>query len=789
MLFALSILEMTHLRVSSYWLVLASVAAVTSALAIKIPEIDSRISIEDTLVFSNLVLFGVQAGVITAALQGLMGSIRAKSLSKRAEFVLFNAGALVLSAYLSGHTFFYLLGKGPLLAERTISLRELAVPIAALALVHYLSNSSTVAIVIALDLRKNIYEIWMKSFRWACLSYFAAASVAALAAVSLKSGSLAGLGALIPVMLVIYFAYKTYKEKLEEQRKSYKDLTSLYLRTVESLALAVDAKDQSTYGHVRRVRAYALGLSRLCNITNDNELMAIDTGALLHDIGKLAVDDYILNKPGQLNKREFDAMKIHAVAGEEILEQVRFPYPVAKIVRAHHERWDGKGYPDGLKGEEIPLGARILILADTFDAIHSPRPYKRAHGLQECIEELRNGIGSVYDPKLAELFLVNIDRLKAEADEAVKNMPKLSYRSASAEPSADAEVVDPYESIPALPQSLKCSAELVSLCEFCAGLARQLSLPDFLVNLECRLRRLLPFTSWVCLLDNGNNKLNAAHAGGKFADVLRRIQIEVGMGISGWAAAYQRSALNASAALEFDQHQSELSSLSNALVAPVIKGGVCSGTISLYAEPPITYSDDHLEILQFVANQVAPLLAEIPQSTTSFSENFLDPVTKAYRASYLALAGREMILSCQNSSSHLCLIYLNIRNFQDIVELLGTHAGDSAICKAADTLKSEVRENDILVRFGQQGFVLLLAALPKNQIQRRVRQIIRRLSEVGNGNMLAIECQAGAASYPEDGNTVFDLLDAARRALERDACLQSQDALQNQKVLNFQAAG
>ncbi len=115
-------------------------------------------------------------------------------------------------------------------------------------------------------------------------------------------------------------------------------------------------------------------------IKNASELRAIETGALLHDIGKLAIDDYILNRPGRLNSYEFETMKSHAIAGEEILKQVQFPFPVAEIVRAHHERWGGTGYPDGLKGDAIPLGARILTIADTFDALRSSRPYKLSMG-------------------------------------------------------------------------------------------------------------------------------------------------------------------------------------------------------------------------------------------------------------------------------------------------------------------------------------------------------------------------------------------------------------------------
>jgi putative nucleotidyltransferase with HDIG domain len=194
---------------------------------------------------------------------------------------------------------------------------------------------------------------------------------------------------------------------------------------VESLALAVDAKDQTTYGHIRRVRVYATGLAKLIGIKDPNELMAIETGALLHDIGKLAIDDYILNKPGRLSKQEFEKIKMHAAAGDEILQQIRFPFPVAKYVRSHHERWDGHGYPDGLKGEDIPIGARILAIADAFDAIRFSRPYKLSIVLDEALEILRSQSGTVYDPKLIQLFIDNIRDLDEEAARESENAPEL----------------------------------------------------------------------------------------------------------------------------------------------------------------------------------------------------------------------------------------------------------------------------------------------------------------------------------------------------------------------------
>ena len=152
----------------------------------------------------------------------------------------------------------------------------------------------------------------------------------------------------------------------------------LYLSTVETLAMAIDAKDDVTHNHVRRVQAYAMGLAKELGVTDELTLKAIEAAALLHDTGKLAVPEHILNKPGKLNEAEFEQMKRHVDVGADILSLVEFPYPVVPIVRCHHESWDGSGYPRGVRGEDIPIGARILSVVDCFDALTSDRPYRAA---------------------------------------------------------------------------------------------------------------------------------------------------------------------------------------------------------------------------------------------------------------------------------------------------------------------------------------------------------------------------------------------------------------------------
>src|SRR5437016_2303965 len=229
----------------------------------------------------------------------------------------------------------------------------------------------------------------------------------------------------LPPIYLMYRSYRLYLGKLESEKKHAEQVSSLHLRTIEALALAIEAKDHTTHDHLQRVRIYAMELAKDLGLSED-ETEALRAASVLHDIGKLAVPEHIISKPGKLTLEEFEKMKIHPIIGAEILEQVEFPYPVVPIVHAHHEKWDGSGYPNGLKGEAIPLGARILATVDCLDALASDRQYRRALPLDEAMAVVAGEVNRSFDPKVIEVLQRRYRELEGAARKAPWTRTKLS---------------------------------------------------------------------------------------------------------------------------------------------------------------------------------------------------------------------------------------------------------------------------------------------------------------------------------------------------------------------------
>src|SRR5687768_9549335 len=395
------------------WVVLTALGIVTGSCMMKLPRIETRFSLSDALVFTAVLLLGPECAAIVAAVDALAASLRFNSRDNLfASRTMFNMTAAGISIWLPGYAFLAI-GGSAVGAGAALGLRELTVPLLVLVAGYSLLNTGAIAVVLALTSRTRVSQVWRENFAWVWVAHAWSGLVAGAIAIYVPYVNGYSLFAILLVGAIGYATVRLYLGKVEESTGHLHKLNDLYLATIRALALAIDAKDQVTHGHIRRVQVYTVGLAKALGVTDEPTLKGIEAGALLHDTGKIAVPEHILNKPGKLTVQEFERMKTHVTIGADILSGIDFPYPVIPYVRHHHENWDGTGYPDKLAGEAIPLGARILSVVDCFDALTSDRPYRRALSTDAALDILRERSGNMYDPAVVAKFLEVHEQLTA----------------------------------------------------------------------------------------------------------------------------------------------------------------------------------------------------------------------------------------------------------------------------------------------------------------------------------------------------------------------------------------
>lgn len=371
---------------------------------------------------------------------------------------------------------------------------------------------------------------------------------------------------------------------------------NVLVSTVHTLSTAIDARDDVTPRHVRRVQHGTLALARELGVTDEDTLCGLEAAALLHDTGKIAVPEHILNKPGRLTASEFETMKRHAPIGAQILSSIEFPYPVAPVVRHHHENWDGTGYPDGLAGEEIPLGARILSVVDCFDALTSDRPYRRRMTAQQALHIILDRRGTQYDPAVVDAFVACYERI----------MPP---RDAASRPAVEA-IPETVEQGPALGNDGATDA-LLALASLSRALAGDAKLCDVGALLWMLLRQIVPSDAMALFLpDESQDHVVVRYAAGVHAAALRGVTRPTGMGIAGWAAVNRRSLLNAEPALDLGLRAESAPALRSCVVVPLVEGDALVAVLALYSKQAAGFTDDHVRLLEVLEPRLASALVD-----------------------------------------------------------------------------------------------------------------------------------------------------------------------------------
>jgi diguanylate cyclase (GGDEF)-like protein/putative nucleotidyltransferase with HDIG domain len=756
------------------------VAVLASSLKVQLPGIDGTMSVNFLFILLSVLELNLPETLVlgcTATLAQCLFGTRQKLVPIKILFNVFGmmANAIVVS-YFAYHSLQRVLGAG------TLPLLVIT------ALIFFVANTVPIAVVISLTEGKPAHKVWADCHFWSFPFYMVGAAVVfAVGFVSKQVGWQTSL-LVLPLVYWIYRSYHLYLAKLADEKRQVEiekgnaeEVALLHLRTIESLALAIEAKDHTSHKHLKRVRVFAVEVAKELGFP-ENEIEALRAAALLHDIGKLAIPEHIINKPGHLTPEEFEKMKIHTLVGAEILERVAFPYPVAPIVRSHHERWDGTGYPDGLKGEQIPMGARVLAAVDCLDAMSSHRQYQNAVSLDAAMEKVASMSGSAFEPRIVELLkrrylelemLVQSDSMSAE--EATLSTSK----STDVRAEAGKESAAGFEQSAPIPGAANEAADFLSsiasarqeaqtMFELSQDLGNSLSLGETLSVLSMRLRKMIPYDSMAVFLLKDGRLLPELVSGDNFRQ-LSSLNISLGEGLCGWVAEKRKPIVNGNPEAEagYVSDPAKFTTLRSILAVPLEGLNGMVGVLAMYGADRDAFTADHLRILLAVSSKIALSVEnalKYQQAEDSATTDYLTGLPNA-RSLFVHLS-RELA-RCRRTGTALAVMVCDLDNFKQINDLYGHLEGDNLLKDFAGHLKESCRGYDYVARMGGDEFVIVAPGMSPEAASEKSSRLNQLAIEAGRKiagrNLVALS--VGTAFCPQDSFDVERLLAEADRRM------------------------
>lgn len=586
---------------------------------------------------------------------------------------------------------------------------------------------------------------------------------------------------IVPALYLIYRYVLHHMDELRAEREDAEarsreasDEVALHLRTIAALAEAIESKDQASQRQLRRVQIYCREVSRELALS-EPERKALLAASLLHDVGKLAVPEHILSKPGRLTREEFAKMKIHPIVAAEILQKVEFPYPVVPIVRHHHEKWDGSGYPDGLKGEDIPIGARILAAVDCLDALVSDRQYRRAFPIDEAMRILIRERGKSFDPRVVLALERRHQEYERLVRESMEERIKLSTELPTENAAAPAHGLDRSWD-DSWPQPLP--SEVTEKLGRISAQSKPTSL--VLVEAEEELRKIIAFDT-VTLYRSDGQQLTSEYASGKDADLFRSLVIPVGQGLCGWVAEKNRPILNGNPAVEpgYLNDPTRFTILRSAVTVPLASGEQVIGAMSLYSERRDAFHGGHLQLLQTIAHNLTMNMRAAAGPAGKVPEPLRLPDSRALHG-YLA----QEIDRCLDAGEWLSFVICQVEGLSRIAELSGTGEASMILGELAARIRSKVDCATYLARTGEEEIAVILAPntpLPFPEAEETAKELkpeLMRRSFLRAPGVSALEDLVEAAAKPMNltvrvgvsslgpgGTEPFEVVASANRAL------------------------
>jgi putative nucleotidyltransferase with HDIG domain len=737
---------------------LAVLTWVSGSFPVRIPGLPVTIGVSEAFVFTLILLFGGTPAAVCVAIDGLLISKRRKH--QEPYRILFNLAEPVISVLAASVVFYRIYGGPPLATQPATGFSAVLLPAAAMTAVYFLFNSGLNALAVASETRTSPYRVWRQHFIWLSLTYFGASSVAILLAINWPSLSFGALAVALPLVVIFWLTFRLTIDKIEDANKHLAELQRLYMSTVEALAMAIDAKDQVTAGHLRRVKGYALGLAKAIGVGDKKEMLALEAAALLHDVGKVSVPDSILDKPGKLTAYEYERIKLHASVGAQILSMVPFPWPVVPIVRHHHENWDGTGYPDGLSGNDIPLGARIMAVVDCYDALTTDRPYRPALSDEEALAIIAERKGTMYDAAVTDAFVKVHEEIAAAVSEQDNDAGTFTA------------LLHPPPPPPAVVSltgtgSSETSAALLALSDLAAEIAGHTAVEDVAVALGSRVRQAVPCDLIVFYLrDRVTDDMVAVHAAGTGSEVVRGLRLRSGEGLSGWVALNRTTIINSNGALDLAERRHGLPvPLASALATPLCANDTVVGVLTLYASRREAFTREHQQVVEFAARQIGPALEGALGFEQERMASLFDAETGLPNEKYLDRVLGSAVYCGPGDGPKPGVLLLSGAALQ--IEAAGSSQESAArnrsnrLIRLAATCRLAVRVTDLVFRTGQDEVAVLMTDGSPDAMAAVARRVAEATHdeawEQGAGGI-----ESAFALFPDHAAAPADLLRAAR---------------------------
>lgn len=563
---------------------------------------------------------------------------------------------------------------------------------------------------------------------------------------------------LIPLLVISGIAHRMHLSRLAQKTREISEASRIHLATVEALATAIDARDQVGAGHVRRTQIYAVGIGRLLGLPED-DIDALRTAALLHDIGKLAIPDHILNKPEGLTPAELEKTKIHPQVGASILEKVGFTNPVVPTVKYHHERWDGQGYPEGLTGDEIPLTARILSVADGFDTLRGARPYRPAHSREKARQIIQAESGTRFDPSIVSLMMRNLQSLE---DEIIASGLAYEESERAVKAAGNNSFVE---------QIKLANREVFSLYELAREFSSAVDLEETLELFAKKVGDFVPFdTCALYLVEEGRKYAIAAHVEGLNHDLLISRRMKIGQGATGYALKTNENVINADPDLDFAYSQVDLTGQYKTMASlPLIADEELIGAVTIYARELAEFGEEHIRLLETISRIAADAIGKSLKHDEATTNALTDPMTSLPNARSLQIQFDKEVARASRGGSSFQLLMLDLDGFKAVNDGYGHKAGDAMLREVGRVIREQLRDYDFLARYGGDEFVALIPDAQPEDVIDLCRRIEKAVSEfrlpVTEERSASVGVSLGAASYPDHGDTFDQIIVAADKVM------------------------